>query len=565
MHSSTPSLPPPPNDGTPGSTLVAPALRKARLDSTRVSLNGRRSGRLKSLPSMPLDILVEVFLHSSPQDLHRIARTTKAFRRLLMSRQFRFIWVNALRQEDGIPPCPEDTAEPAWAWLLFGERVCNACNAKAKVSRIFEVRQRLCATCLKDRLVDYGHTMASSVATLMGIQLYELDTYIPQISSSGTTWSVFGWSRKDVEDTFHELQDLRLKCVSDNEWPQTLSDFKARMRDTSTLRKDHAKACMEWVEHCRRQRQEELDNLKETRKQLMCDRLAELGYDPQDIRTISTQTEFKTGRLLTEKIWLRLLPSLTSDLASVRDGRLERERSSRRYSRESAISIAYREFQKKIPSKFVSLMPSEAEMYALGPIAAFVEQDVEAPSELNATTRTLVLQARPTIDTWIRKRIQAILLSIPADRIMPFNVVIPSSSPTARSLYRLDLATNVAVCNRCSPREPNQPMLFGLEQLTHHCVGHKWSLPDVGHVSHPSQLVEKLVDLFAMDVQLTMCQSLDDMDHRFVCEECHSKPCGVYSWSCECMMTWKDLVSSFFLGTLICRLTWAPSSDKALC
>ena len=102
---------------------------------------GKR-GLLDDLPNQPLDIVYEVcftrFIHfrafdlptlqilsrCSPLDLLRLARTTKAFRTLLMSRSSIAIWKSARElssdpQVIGMPDPPPYLSEPALANLAF--------------------------------------------------------------------------------------------------------------------------------------------------------------------------------------------------------------------------------------------------------------------------------------------------------------------------------------------------------------------------------------------------------------------------------------------------------------
>ena len=57
--------------------------------------------------------------HLSPDDLLRLARTTKRIRDILMSKYSKHIWV-AARKTLGVPDCPPDLSEPHYADLLFG-------------------------------------------------------------------------------------------------------------------------------------------------------------------------------------------------------------------------------------------------------------------------------------------------------------------------------------------------------------------------------------------------------------------------------------------------------------
>lgn len=60
-------------------------------------------------------------------DLVNLSRTSKALRRLLMSRKSMWVWIAARRNTGvtGAPDPPEDMSEPAWALLLFGPAVCS--------------------------------------------------------------------------------------------------------------------------------------------------------------------------------------------------------------------------------------------------------------------------------------------------------------------------------------------------------------------------------------------------------------------------------------------------------
>jgi hypothetical protein len=52
-------------------------------------------------------------------DLLNLARTTKAFRQLLMRKSSAFVWKAALGQVEGLPDCPPDLSEPQYTNLVF--------------------------------------------------------------------------------------------------------------------------------------------------------------------------------------------------------------------------------------------------------------------------------------------------------------------------------------------------------------------------------------------------------------------------------------------------------------
>jgi hypothetical protein len=100
-----------------------------------------KTGRLSQLMNMPMDVLMEVrapflrqirciyssrhvnnaqiFGHLHPLDLLHLARTTKAFRRVLMHRSAISVWKTARATVPGLPDRPPEMSEPQWANLAF--------------------------------------------------------------------------------------------------------------------------------------------------------------------------------------------------------------------------------------------------------------------------------------------------------------------------------------------------------------------------------------------------------------------------------------------------------------
>ncbi|KZT28750.1 hypothetical protein NEOLEDRAFT_775201 [Neolentinus lepideus HHB14362 ss-1] len=60
----------------------------------------------------------EIFSLLMPLDLLELSWTTKVLRRTLMHRSARSLWIQALKNVEGLPECPEDLTEPQWASLV---------------------------------------------------------------------------------------------------------------------------------------------------------------------------------------------------------------------------------------------------------------------------------------------------------------------------------------------------------------------------------------------------------------------------------------------------------------
>lgn len=95
-------------------------------------------GKLSRIANLPDDVLLEVSFftvclqnaiyqssselkipkHLHPRDILNLARTSKYFRQLLMSKRSRSVW-RAARTTIGLPDCPCELSEPQYATLVF--------------------------------------------------------------------------------------------------------------------------------------------------------------------------------------------------------------------------------------------------------------------------------------------------------------------------------------------------------------------------------------------------------------------------------------------------------------
>ncbi|KAI0074572.1 hypothetical protein K474DRAFT_1601318 [Panus rudis PR-1116 ss-1] len=87
----------------------------------------RRYQRRKSLPELPLGIFYELLGHSTPIELLCLARTNKQFRQIFMRKAAARYWKAARENIPGLPDCPPDLSEPAYANLVFDPH-CHVCT-----------------------------------------------------------------------------------------------------------------------------------------------------------------------------------------------------------------------------------------------------------------------------------------------------------------------------------------------------------------------------------------------------------------------------------------------------
>jgi F-box domain len=116
--------------------------------STKASQKKRKANLSKLMLIMPMDVIYEVstlssssrllcptgaafqiFGHLNPTDLLNLARSSKGFRGILMSRKASTVWkTSRLHFSPLLPAPPVDVAEPRWANLWYGGSQCQVSN-----------------------------------------------------------------------------------------------------------------------------------------------------------------------------------------------------------------------------------------------------------------------------------------------------------------------------------------------------------------------------------------------------------------------------------------------------
>ena len=179
---------------------------------------------------MPIDVLIEVkfsraqsfpirsyyheqiLRHLKPIDLLHLSRTSKVFRAFLMSRASTHFWRTARANIEGLPDCPEDLSEPAYAHLAFDSR-CH-------VSLFLSYRIFTCLRCSRD-VQNRGRRLCCGSYVCDTAQVAELRSAWQQICDD-PCWFVSHQSL--VKCSFHH-DDIFLNLCSDLPIPLTYGIF----------------------------------------------------------------------------------------------------------------------------------------------------------------------------------------------------------------------------------------------------------------------------------------------------------------------------------------------------
>ncbi|KAI0645556.1 hypothetical protein C8Q79DRAFT_910119 [Trametes meyenii] len=316
------------SEGGSNAQLLAEGLNANRAPAHR-AIRGRRGG-LKDMPKMPLDILIEIFSCMHPRDLLNLARTSKEFRRFLMSRQSASFWRAARQQVDGLPECPQFLSEPQYANLLFFPH-CHNCLKGSVRTVVWELYARYCPKC-KDQLF-----VPESVARKFYEEVRE---------ATGTPSTVVGipptsnWMYYDGTILKKEYEKIEAKwqSLTTNEEKRLFAQERV---NTIEERARLVKALRDWFLIQADSRHNELENVKKTRRTLVFKRLRDEGWgDEIDKMSLYSREQLGSHKLVwkAQKLteygathlcagWQTIRPVLVAVMQDVRAKRLQAERS----------------------------------------------------------------------------------------------------------------------------------------------------------------------------------------------------------------------------------------------
>ncbi|KAL0566785.1 hypothetical protein V5O48_015221 [Marasmius crinis-equi] len=296
-----------------------------------------KRGLLQRIKEFPLDVVFDIFSHLTPHDLLNLSRTSKDLRKLLLSRSTTSVWRLSRSNVSGLPECPDDMSEPAYAHLCFDLR-CHHCEGKQPaVNMLWHCRTRSCHACLEGPFYtteqldyDYPHGIIdqSFYPTDMNLDLWAL------IRHRGDT------VRKEHQNyVFYCPASLKRELTKAN---HDISGWRAKKIEEGEKVHENAQQLAKWWKTVCAERQADLQRRRKEREDAILQRLADSGWAEElaiqkRLNGLRVLREFKLGsqaKKLTDKDWNELEPKLEEALEKAKESRLAiefREKCWRRY------------------------------------------------------------------------------------------------------------------------------------------------------------------------------------------------------------------------------------------
>ncbi|KAF9523114.1 hypothetical protein CPB83DRAFT_863488 [Crepidotus variabilis] len=344
-----------PNNGSQIS--MTPTRRKKRVkctselasdDDSNPKSTARRKAKSRAklglLPSLPLDILFEIFTHLMPIDVLHLTRTTKAFRTLLLHRSSTGLWKDCLARVPSVPPYPSDMSLPSLVSLAFDIHCQNCGTKNASKCVDFVLRVRLCGKCTKSELSSQ--------------KKYDKQDKQDAIILRAVPFSDFeGWGEKFCSKA---TRDKFLLALSDHEGDRTT--FINEYCERNKANAENAVLWHKWYSDQIDERESNLQDVRASRKEFVQDKLKALGYDKEVeylgnlesrypsgcsilpnpyIKLLRDHLHVKPAKKLTEKGWSNISAEMVSYISSIREYRIQDARCLILQARRARASQAY--------------------------------------------------------------------------------------------------------------------------------------------------------------------------------------------------------------------------------
>ncbi|KAJ7150392.1 hypothetical protein C8R46DRAFT_1124874 [Mycena filopes] len=560
--------------------------RTKKEDAPKLPKYAKTKAKLSLLPSLPLDILFEVFGHLPPLDLLHLARTTQALRNILMHKSSISIWKSSLRQIPGLPERPQEMSEPAWANLIYSQH-CHHCLSRRAQKVDWRLRTRICGECVKtanilrgERQLDSNNKLDKIILQCVPFSFYHIPGHKGKCCL------------KEDERRFRvELQTA--------EGDRTA--FVKSKKEALAAREAHASQCEDWLDSLTQERWGELAGIRSKRTTDIFEKLEDLGFieeleylegleggylPPQrTIRPLSDHPDAKVNKPLTERAWKNAEPRLVEYMHQVRAHCLARDRLNIIRERERVAVSGWVQFRLRYPVE--KLVPSGVDVLSWEKVQNIIQLPSDVPTKTKDDPASTAQDGTPTLIspasfTRIFASMQSYIEKWGNDKMRTLTKQSPLRPRFTNGLYSsfperaksLELAACVFSCedpdfvhcrfehyqegaypvmwfpefihHPCNTMKlesniqdddvPPNPLFRALSDFT--CYHRKeWSPESIFFNEKASKAVKRLLLACGLDHNVTTTQEMDELDPRFICLKCSygakcdgQRPRKVMSW-----------------------------------
>ncbi|KZT71819.1 hypothetical protein DAEQUDRAFT_687224 [Daedalea quercina L-15889] len=413
-----------------------PAATQAasRNGNGRKNVRGKRGG-LKDMPSMPLDILLEIFRNLEPRDLLNLARTTRPFREFLMNRDSASMWKASRANIEGLPDCPPYLSEPAYANLVFFS-YCHNCFKSNVQTVLWEFSKRYCPACTLRFTQSFKDIKISSRYDWVIFHIKAPDLGIFSLALAN-----------DRNELYHcpQLDEIKLiweALYHDKAaWTAYVAEQRKRIRAVSR----HAELCRAWDRQRAANRSAQLHEIRKQRLETIVAKLRDLGWG-EELDRISAQAyhplcyhaQVRPPKPLTDRAWTKIQNEVVTHMQEIKDTRLRTERRELIYKRLVRLKALLTKVRSAPPKRTAEdeYKPKFQDLAMMPEIRELIE----APNEVTDCDALQVLLPKlPALEERWRQECRAELMTLLSKSVEAPDGVDP-----------LELAATVFQCKDCA-------------------------------------------------------------------------------------------------------------------
>ncbi|THU76215.1 hypothetical protein K435DRAFT_974509 [Dendrothele bispora CBS 962.96] len=490
------------------------------VDERFKKVRGRLGFLHKLAAEMPLDVIFEIFEHLEPLDILRLSRTSRDLRNLLTARSSEHVWRNARLNVEELPPLPTDLNEMQYAKLMF-DTTCQICGTHC-YSVYWDCRVRCCKRCARKTLLSH-RVLCEKLPPATQLDIWKFIDYVPRDCPNGGAMrevllpSAFQAVSDDYQQSVKVFND-KGERVDDEE---KLAAWQLSMGTKRTEHRLYTCLCKEWSDLQRDNREDELQELRDQRRGQIRDRLIKSGWGPEleDLRLKGRSVDLwnnkiiKQNKLLTDRIWNQIAPTLFELLQPIRDKRLKIERSNALRSRYEALKERYDNyiFQQNLRKSGYPLFGDviDSESHVGHDIIFNTPYDQTLPEDaFDEEFKKLP----KFIDDWKRHKAQELL------------EILQKDNPEA-TVETLGLAKTIFACRHCGD------LIWYSEVFQHRCDSHQQSakqghVPSSLEIHHGSNLYNQLGHTWNKDPSIAQVIFSKEQSIRlsFIMQSCGLDP-----------------------------------------
>ncbi|KAI5900815.1 uncharacterized protein SCHCODRAFT_02608854 [Schizophyllum commune H4-8] len=282
----------------------------------------RRGKSLADLPSMPLDILYEIFGYLHPLDLLHVSRATKALRAILLSRSATSVWKRSFSSVEDAPSIPDDISIPHLSSLMF-ESACQFCLSRT-TNVDWECRARVCKKCVDK----YYLTEREKFEFMCNSKLIygSIRSVLPDpitFGDGGSRTKTIRFARSTFDRYVAEYTHL----VKTNADATAIEAWRKNKKEYLDMITEHAAECRVWQLTQEQSREDELDQLRLQRREVIAEHLSNEGWADelalQGVTILEDHVEGRKAQRLTERGWLKIKDQMIAFMEHWKHARIQ--------------------------------------------------------------------------------------------------------------------------------------------------------------------------------------------------------------------------------------------------